>query len=294
MKSFILVLVLVALAHGYPQKGRQRAGKQLDTKYGAPEQADASAPAQYGAPEQAEESAPAPAVYGVPEQADESAPAVYGSPLGDAESRADDTQASYAGGAEDGLQSEASELDAAQEARDGAGSGDPIAMLKDSIPGTPGEDYPIYADAPETAFTCDGRVNGGYYADPEAQCQAFHICTDDAQGGLTKYSFLCPNGTIFNQEYFICDWWFNVDCSKAEDLASSRNADLASARSEADARIAAEAGNALDAAASGVSESVANYGAPKQADEALTNYGSQDAGLAEASEEAPISTYGSK
>ena len=23
-------------------------------------------------------------------------------------------------------------------------------------------------------------------------------------------------GTIFSQQYFICDWWFNVDCSQAE------------------------------------------------------------------------------
>jgi hypothetical protein len=59
---------------------------------------------------------------------------------------------------QDGLQSDASEL---AEAREGAGSGDPIQMLKDSVPGTPGEDYPIFADAPETSFTCDGRVNGG-------------------------------------------------------------------------------------------------------------------------------------
>jgi hypothetical protein len=43
----------------------------------------------------------------------------------------------------------------------------------------------------------------------------FHICTADGQGGLAKYSFLCPNGTIFNQNYFICDWWFNFDCSEA-------------------------------------------------------------------------------
>jgi len=35
---------------------------------------------------------------------------------------------------------------------------------------------------------------------------------------LAKYSFLCPNGTIFNQNYFICDWWFNFDCSEAEAL----------------------------------------------------------------------------
>ena len=60
----------------------------------------------------------------------------------------------------------------------------------------------------------------GYYADPEAECQAFHICTADGAGGLAQYSFLCPNGTLFNQNYFICDWWFNFDCSTAEDLYS--------------------------------------------------------------------------
>jgi hypothetical protein len=25
---------------------------------------------------------------------------------------------------------------------------------------------------------------------------------------------------FWQQEYFICDWWFNVDCSKAEDLVT--------------------------------------------------------------------------
>merc|ERR1712243_315807 len=97
---------------------------------------------------------------------------------------------------------------------------DPLAMLQGAIPGVPGEDYPIYAEGPETAFACDGQVDGGYYADPEAECQAFHICTADGAGGLAKYSFLCPNGTIFNQNYFICDWWFNFDCAEAEGLYS--------------------------------------------------------------------------
>ena len=32
------------------------------------------------------------------------------------------------------------------------------------------------------------------------------------------YSFLCPNGTLFDQRYFVCDYWFNVDCSQAESL----------------------------------------------------------------------------
>ena len=123
---------------------------------------------------------------------------------------------------------------------------DPLAMLASSIPGVPGEDYPIYAEVPESGFTCDGQVDGGYYADPEAECQVFHICTADGQGGLGKYSFLCPNGTIFNQNYFICDWWFNFDCSEAEGLFS-KNDEIAAERA------------ALDASAS---DAQADYAAP--------------------------------
>ena len=36
-----------------------------------------------------------------------------------------------------------------------------LAMLQGSIPGVPGEDYPIYSEVPETAFSCDGQVDGG-------------------------------------------------------------------------------------------------------------------------------------
>jgi len=103
---------------------------------------------------------------------------------------------------------------------EGGAADDALAALGNSIPGVPGEDYPIYAEVPETGFSCEGQVDGGYYADPEAECQAFHICTADGAGGLAKYSFLCPNGTLLNQNYFICDWWFNFDCSTAEDLYS--------------------------------------------------------------------------
>jgi len=110
-----------------------------------------------------------------------------------------------------------------------AGGDDNLAMLEKSVPGIPGEDYPIYAEVPETGFACDGQVDGGYYADPEAECQVFHICTADGQGGLAKYSFLCPNGTVFNQNYFICDWWFNFDCAEAENLYSL-NDDIAAER----------------------------------------------------------------
>jgi len=127
---------------------------------------------------------------------------------------------------------------------------DNLAMLEKSIPGVPGQDYPILAEVPDSQFTCDGQVDGGYYADPEAQCQVFHICTADGQGGLTKYSFLCPNGTIFNQNYFICDWWFNFDCSEAEGLYSLNE------------KIAAEREAASGKAADGAQ---AQYGAPAPA-----------------------------
>ena len=44
----------------------------------------------------------------------------------------------------------------------GGGSGDPnIAMLEKAVPGIPGEDYPIYGEVPDTAFSCDGQVDGG-------------------------------------------------------------------------------------------------------------------------------------
>merc|ERR1712025_521793 len=117
---------------------------------------------------------------------------------------------------------------------------DPLSALASNIPGVPGEDYPIYSEVPETAFACDGQVDGGYYADPEAECQVFHICTADGAGGLAKYSFLCPNGTLFNQNYFVCDWWFNFDCSTAEELYSL-NDEIAAERESLDAAASADA-----------------------------------------------------
>ena len=133
---------------------------------------------------------------------------------------------------------------------------DPLAALAANIPGVPGEDYPIYSEVPESGFTCEGQVDGGYYADPEAECQAFHICTADGAGGLAKYSFLCPNGTIFNQNYFICDWWFNFDCSTAEDLYSLND------------EIAAE----REALAEAASDVAGEYGAPVEDEYAAADY----------------------
>ena len=43
----------------------------------------------------------------------------------------------------------------------------------------------------------------------------YHMCVAEATGTFKKFSFLCPNGTVFNQEKLVCDAWFNVDCSEA-------------------------------------------------------------------------------
>ena len=53
----------------------------------------------------------------------------------------------------------------------GGGGGDDIGDLSETIPGIAGEDYPIYAEVPDTGFTCDGQVEGGKYADPGSECQ---------------------------------------------------------------------------------------------------------------------------
>merc|ERR1711872_864344 len=118
----------------------------------------------------------------------------------------------------------------------GGGANDPGAGGEDgglevNIPGVPGEDYPIFASVPDTGFSCNGLVEGGYYADPGAECQAFHICANDGSGSLITYSVLCPNGTIFNQGDFVCDWWFNFDCSDAQGLYGLNDENAAEAAS---------------------------------------------------------------
>ncbi len=40
---------------------------------------------------------------------------------------------------------------------------DPLQWLRDSIPGEPGTDYPIYNTVESTSFSCEGRVFGGKF-----------------------------------------------------------------------------------------------------------------------------------
>jgi len=76
------------------------------------------------------------------------------------------------------------------------------------IPGVAGTDYSVYASVPDTSFDCNVQEFPGIYSDTEAECQVFHMCQPNGNAD----SFLCPNGTMFNQQYFVCDWWYNVDC----------------------------------------------------------------------------------
>jgi len=80
----------------------------------------------------------------------------------------------------------------------------------DGIPGRAGVEYPVLGEIPRTSFTCAKQPLNGYYADTETACQVVHLC----QGGVQS-SILCPNGTIFNQEKFSCQWWYEVNCSRA-------------------------------------------------------------------------------
>ncbi|XP_066584510.1 GATA zinc finger domain-containing protein 14-like [Prorops nasuta] len=78
---------------------------------------------------------------------------------------------------------------------------------------------------PETSFTCRNKIVGSYYADPETDCQLFHVCVSVA-GSIQDYKFLCPNDTAFDQESQTCADWYDVDCEAATLYYASDNFDL--------------------------------------------------------------------
>ncbi|XP_018324402.1 uncharacterized protein LOC108736459 [Agrilus planipennis] len=59
-------------------------------------------------------------------------------------------------------------------------------------------------------FDCTNKPVG-FYADQEYNCNVFHMC--DEKG--TRIPHACASGTSFNQEYRICDWDYNFNCSEA-------------------------------------------------------------------------------
>jgi len=67
-------------------------------------------------------------------------------------------------------------------------------------------------------FTCEGRTYG-YYADVANDCQIFHICYPvaypDGQEEMFKWSFICPNQTVFDQANLVCS--FPLDALPCEE-----------------------------------------------------------------------------
>merc|ERR1711934_794160 len=92
-----------------------------------------------------------------------------------------------------------------------------IKMLRMSVPGEPGVDYPILATVPSTSFSCVGKAEGGYYADMETGCKVVNTFS------FIKYSALCSNGTIYSQEMGTCHWWYLVDCESSEKYYFNQN-----------------------------------------------------------------------
>ncbi|KAI1278813.1 hypothetical protein HDE_14202 [Halotydeus destructor] len=79
----------------------------------------------------------------------------------------------------------------------------------DGIIGVANEDYPVFGKIPKTKFDCKGKLPG-FYSDTETGCQVYHVCEHGK-----KISFLCNNGTLFNQKVFTCDWWYQVSCDES-------------------------------------------------------------------------------
>ncbi|XP_064119203.1 U-scoloptoxin(01)-Er1a-like [Macrobrachium nipponense] len=59
----------------------------------------------------------------------------------------------------------------------------------------------------KTGFAC-ADLPYGYYADEDNRCAVFHICLPYIDNGeiiTRQFSFLCGEGTVFDQERLICD-----------------------------------------------------------------------------------------
>ncbi|XP_063882832.1 mucin-2-like [Scylla paramamosain] len=69
---------------------------------------------------------------------------------------------------------------------------------------------PLLGAIPDTPFRCLGH-SAGYYADPDTGCQVYHMCDSLER----QYSYLCPNYTLFNQKFMVCDHWYMVNCSSS-------------------------------------------------------------------------------
>ncbi|CAG0924071.1 unnamed protein product [Notodromas monacha] len=67
--------------------------------------------------------------------------------------------------------------------------------------------FSLFGNA-QTTFSCDGKPYG-YYADVDNGCRIFHICQSsltESDAPVTRWSFFCGGGTVFNQATLVCDF----------------------------------------------------------------------------------------
>ena len=63
---------------------------------------------------------------------------------------------------------------------------------------------------PDTAFTCEDKVTGGYYADVEADCQLFHVCVQVSEYEVRYNCSFHQSGALSLVqivEILCSDWW---------------------------------------------------------------------------------------
>ncbi|XP_076369670.1 uncharacterized protein LOC143256380 [Tachypleus tridentatus] len=81
-------------------------------------------------------------------------------------------------------------------------------------------------EVPETNFSCAHKKLGEYYADLETRCRVYHVCLVDIGGQVKPTSFVCPNGTLFNQASRVCGPADRVHCSLATNYYENLHGDF--------------------------------------------------------------------
>jgi len=97
------------------------------------------------------------------------------------------------------------------------GTDDPAASNLPQ-PAQPADNLPIIIGRgiPATGFRCGDHKFSGIFADTQTGCKMFHFCESNGMNS----TFFCPPQTLFNQRFFVCDWYYNVDCSASESFYS--------------------------------------------------------------------------
>merc|ERR1719361_3185904 len=94
-----------------------------------------------------------------------------------------------------------------------------------AIEGLPASAADLLDGPYDYGFNCDQQDAGyGYYADVNNGCKAFHICVpiynnEGALDRMDKYSFVCGEGTQFDQSTLTCNYPdFAFPCEESPSL----------------------------------------------------------------------------